>query len=94
MVAHGFIRIFLPLEAIQRRTGAMKSVINTKAKEIREKIKSVASVLSVIGFERVRKSPKALEHEEKMFDFSDNDEVKEKCFCNRLIISRLQKHRY
>ena len=34
------------------------------------------------------------EHEEKMFDFSDNDERKEKCFCNRLIISRLQKHRY
>ena len=72
----------------------MKSVINPKAREIREKIKSVASVLSVIYFERVRKSPKALEHEEKLFDFSVNGEGKEKCFCNRLIISRLQKHRY
>ena len=72
----------------------MKSVTNPRVKEIREKIKSVASVLSVIDFERVRKSPKALEHEEKLFDFSDNDEGKEKCFCNELKINRLQKHRY
>ena len=53
----GFIRIIPSLEAIPRRTGAMKSVTNPRLKEIREKIKSVASVLSVIDFERVRKSP-------------------------------------
>ena len=52
MVAHGFLRIFPSLEAIQRRTGAMKSETNPRLKEIREKIKSVASVLSVIHFEQ------------------------------------------
>ena len=40
----------------------MKSVTNPRLKEIREKIKSVASVLSVIDFERVLKSLSALEH--------------------------------
>ena len=57
-------------------------------------MKSVASVLSVIHFERGRKSPKALEHGGKLFDFSGNDERKEKCFCNELRINRLQKHSY
>ena len=38
-------------------SGAKKSVTNPRVNEIREKIKSVASALSVIDFERWRKSP-------------------------------------
>ena len=47
----------------------MKSVTHPRVNKIREKIKSVASVLSVIHFERVRKSPKALEHCDYLWSF-------------------------
>ena len=50
-------------------SGAMKSVTHPRVNKIREKIKSVASVLSVIHFERVRKSPKALEHCDYLWSF-------------------------